>query len=370
MFIEMDNFGLMVIIELDLSARLLRAFRLGANRNAGWHWNGWLDELRMSFTLESPDSILASYESQRPDGNFYSSQPVVGPPLFIDGQVAEGYANDSNLSYLIKVFPSAVSFSAVGLPAGILLNSSTGEISGVPLQGGTYNVTITASNSSGQDQGVLVLSIVERSGFTHDVEFNCSAYSGSTLHDFPLLIRLDRSVNNFSLKSFASTKCFDLRFYDQQARELEYEIDEINDSNGSVDAWVKVKDFNSSTVISAYWGNPTLAATPPVYSNDGSTWSNGFRGVWHLRAIDKVKVLTDSSLYRNHASDEFGFGDSGIVGSGRTLAGGVEKFLRVPSAYSVDDLHEKSYTFSSWIRLGESPAFKSREFRVWFGFFN
>ncbi|MDG0963632.1 MAG: putative Ig domain-containing protein, partial [Opitutales bacterium] len=337
----------------------VESFRLGANRNAGWHWNGWLDELRMSFTLESPDSILASYESQRPDGNFYSSQPVVGPPLFIDGQVAEGYANDSNLSYLIKVFPSAVSFSAVGLPAGILLNSSTGEISGVPLQGGTYNVTITASNSSGQDQGVLVLSIVERSGFTHDVEFDCSAYSGTTLHDFPLLIRLDRSVNNFSLKSFASAKCYDLRFYDQQARELEYEIDEINDSNGSVDAWVKVKDFNSSTVISAYWGNPNLALTPPVYCNDGSTWSNGFRGVWHLRTIDEVKVLTDSSLYRNHASDEFGFGDSGIVGSGRTLAGGVEKFLRVPSAYSVDDLHEKSYTFSSWIRLGESPPSKA-----------
>ena len=339
----------------------VESFRLGANRNAGWHWNGWLDELRMSFTLESPDSILASYESQRPDGNFYSSQPVVGPPLFIDGQVAEGYANDSNLSYLIKVFPSAVSFSAVGLPAGILLNSSTGEISGVPLQGGTYNVTITASNSSGQDQGVLVLSIVERSGFTHDVEFNCSAYSGSTLHDFPLLIRLDRSVNNFSLKSFASTKCYDLRFYDQQARELEYEIDEINDSNGSVDAWVKVKDFNSSTVISAYWGNPNLALTPPVYCNDGSTWSNGFRGVWHLRAIDEVKVLTDSSLYRNHASDEFGLGDSGIVGSGRTLAGGVEKYLRVPSAYSVDDLHEKSYTFSTWIRLGESLPSKAED---------
>ena len=66
-------------------------------------------------------------------------------------------------------------------------------------------------------------------------------------------------------------------------------------------------------------------------------------------------------MYRNHASDEFGFGDSGIVGSGRTLAGGVEKYLRVPSAYSVDDLHEKSYTFSTWIRLGESPPSKAED---------
>ena len=135
---------------------VVETFRLGANRGAGWHWNGWLDELRMSFALESPDSILASYESQRPDGNFYSSQSVVGPPLFIVGQMAEGYANDSNLSYFVKVFPSASSFSAVGLPAGISLNSSTGEISGIPLQGGTYNVTITANNNSGSGRSCLI----------------------------------------------------------------------------------------------------------------------------------------------------------------------------------------------------------------------
>ena len=337
----------------------VESFRLGSNRNGGWYWDGWLDEVRMSFSLESADSILASYESQRPDGNFSGMQPVIGPPLLIDGQVAEGYANDSNLSYFVRVFPSATSFSAVGLPAGILLNSATGELSGVPLQGGTYSITITASNSSGQDQGVLTLSVVERTGFSHKVDFNCSAYTGSTLEDFPLLIRLDRSVTNFSLKSFASKDCNDLRFYDQLARELEYEIDEINDLNGSLSVWVKAKDFNSSTLISAYWGNPTMAASPPLYSGNGSTWSNGFRGVWHFRSFEGIEVLTDSSLYRNHAYDEFGFGDNGIVGTGRSLAGGVEKFIRVPSAFSMDDLHEKSFTFSTWIKLDEAPPSKA-----------
>ena len=157
------------------------------------------------------------------------------------------------------------------------------------MQGGTYNITVTASNSSGQDQGILTLSIVERTGFTHQVDFNCSAYSGTTLQDFPLLIRLDRSVTNFSLKSFASNNCNDLRFYDQHARELEYEIDEINDANGSLSVWVKAKELNSSTFISAYWGNPTLAQFPPVYSGDGSTWTNGFRGVWHMRSFEELK---------------------------------------------------------------------------------
>ena len=34
----------------------------------------------------------------------------------------------------------------------------------------------TATNSFGEDQGVLSLSIIERSGFSHRVDLNCSAY--------------------------------------------------------------------------------------------------------------------------------------------------------------------------------------------------
>ena len=72
-------------------------------------------------------------------------------------------------------------------------------------------------------------------------------------------------------------------------------------------------------------------------------------------------MLTDSSVYRNHAYDDYGIGDTGIVGSGRTLSGGVEKFLRVPSAFSLDDLHEKSFTFSTWIKLDEAPPSKAED---------
>ena len=71
--------------------------------------------------------------------------------------------------------------------------------------------------------------------------------------------------------------------------------------------------------------------------------------------MDKIDVLTDSSVFRNHAEDEFGYGDGAVIGAGRFLSGGVEKFLRVPSSYSIDDLHEESFTFSSWIQIQEEP---------------
>ena len=71
--------------------------------------------------------------------------------------------------------------------------------------------------------------------------------------------------------------------------------------------------------------------------------------------------LTDSSVFRNHAYDEFGLGESGVVGAGRSLAGGVEKYLRVPSSFSMDDIQEKSFTFSTWIKLDEAPPAKAED---------
>ena len=80
-----------------------------------------------------------------------------------------------------------------------------------------------------------------------------------------------------------------------------------------------------------------------------------------MRSFEGIEVLTDSSLYRNHALDELGFGEKGIVGSGRSFAGGVEKFLRVPSAFSIDDLQEKSFTFSTWLKFDETLPTKAED---------
>ena len=41
-------------------------------------------------------------------------------------------------------------FSAVGLPAGLSINSATGEISGSPVQDGEYQVTIILENEYGK----------------------------------------------------------------------------------------------------------------------------------------------------------------------------------------------------------------------------
>ncbi|MEC7400726.1 MAG: DUF2341 domain-containing protein, partial [Verrucomicrobiota bacterium] len=260
------------------------AFKVGASRYQGNWWKGLLDEFRIGLFMESSDSILASYQSQNPSGagSFASLSDVSGPPIILGGQLAEGYANDANrsFSYLIKTYPVADSFTVVGLPPGLDFNQSTGRISGVPLQGGSYQITVTADNAYGSDQGNVDLRFASLIGFSHSATFDFSGYDGNqTLLDFPTYLTLDSSIDNFSLKSFSSKEFHDLRFFDNQGRELNYEIDLIQPDSNQLTVWVQVKEMNASNTISAHWGNPNLADSVPLYSVDGSTWSNEYRGV-------------------------------------------------------------------------------------------
>ena len=46
-------------------------------------------------------------------------------------------------------------------------------------------------------------------------------------------------------------------------------------------------------------------------------------------------TLTDSTFYRNHAVDNFGFTEeNGILSTGRSFFGGTNQTIKVPSSYS------------------------------------
>ena len=64
----------------------------------------------------------------------------------------------------------------------------------------------------------------------------------------------ERLITRFSHSSFADSAIGgDLRFFDEQNRELIHEIDEWN-SSGETTAWVQVKDLGENSKVFAYWG--------------------------------------------------------------------------------------------------------------------
>jgi len=62
-------------------------------------------------------------------------------------------------TYQITANDGPTSFAASGLPFGLSINSATGLISGTDLTAGTYDVTLTATNSLGSNTSALTLTV-------------------------------------------------------------------------------------------------------------------------------------------------------------------------------------------------------------------
>lgn len=82
----------------------------------------------------------------------------VSAPVITSSLTASGNQG-SSFTYTIAATNTPTSYNATGLPAGLSINTTTGEISGVPTVSGSFNITITATNGIGFDNQTLVLTL-------------------------------------------------------------------------------------------------------------------------------------------------------------------------------------------------------------------
>lgn len=76
---------------------------------------------------------------------------------------------------------SPTSWVALGLPAGVTINTSTGKITGAATEAGVYNVTLTATNGDGTSAPLFVAMGIESSIYEPDgsVEINLDWLTGA-----------------------------------------------------------------------------------------------------------------------------------------------------------------------------------------------
>ena len=85
--------------------------------------------------------------------------PAGYPPVITSTLTASG-TTTSQFTYNITATGTAtITFNATGLPAGLFFSGST--ISGTPSNAGVSNITLTATNSFGNDSKVLVLTVAQ-----------------------------------------------------------------------------------------------------------------------------------------------------------------------------------------------------------------
>ena len=91
-------------------------------------------------------NVLFGAEVVRPEAiiKLVSDLPVVTAGTFDGGTHSSSYSQTTAFSGT-----NVVSFEAVGLPAGLSINESTGAVTGTPTKAGSYDVTIYGLDAQG-----------------------------------------------------------------------------------------------------------------------------------------------------------------------------------------------------------------------------
>ncbi len=189
----------------------------------------------------------------------------------------------------------------------------------------------------------MVEAIEPQYAFAHEVGVAFTGYSGgSTLSDFPVLVRLSPNIPGFSYADFAIASGGDLRFFDAVGRLLPHEIDTWN-TNGVSSVWVKVPSLTASTAITAKYG-----CEAPPDNDPGSVWSNGYVGVWHLGESDLPlrESSETSSDFASKSGSTITFAAPGVVGGSVDFSGGVNNSV-VASDHDALDGFSK-FTIELW----------------------
>ncbi len=167
----------------------------------------------------------------------------------------------------------------------------------------------------------------------------------TSVHDFPLLVRLHRDYFDFSQ---AKGKGEDLRFSSSNGERLAYQIEQWEPSTGAASIWVRMPKIDgfSQQEIKIHWGNSDAASE----SNGMAVFnaSNGYLSVWHMHGAVEDSVGTLPS------NDSGTIATPGMIGGARHLTGqkgifGGDKIANYPSGAS-------SHSTEAWFRAERSNA--------------
>ncbi|MCP4709590.1 MAG: DUF2341 domain-containing protein, partial [Planctomycetes bacterium] len=197
------------------------------------------------------------------------------------------------------------------------------QVSGIDLDVGDNVITVFATNQFGIMDNDSV-TITREPVYQLQITFtNCPG--SEVLTNFPALIRLNTSIDDFVYNSFLSTNGYDIRFWDASLKiALNYEIEKW-DAGGDSYIWVQIPVFTNNSSIWATWRDENDQDQATCTTN-GATWDDTFEAVWHMSEINPE----DSSVNNHH-----GVNGGNVDGPG--IADGAQFFDGISNEVKIND---------------------------------
>jgi alpha-tubulin suppressor-like RCC1 family protein len=129
-----------------------------------------------SYAAYASNSAGTSYSAT---GTFTTLPPA---PVITSAATASGTYRSAISAYTITASNTPTSFNATGLPSGLTVNTSTGEISGTPtaVTGSPFSVTISATNAGGTGSATLTFTVNQRTLTVTGTTAANKTYDGAT----------------------------------------------------------------------------------------------------------------------------------------------------------------------------------------------
>ena len=236
---------------------------------------------------------------------------------------------------------------------GITVATATGGITGVP-----KCLQRNWELRPGADGHSLVLfyvgaadGTVDEGAYGKKIVMEVAGYAGSTLTNFPVLVRLSTGIARFSYSDFRLPRGGDLRFTDADGKLIPHEIDTW-DEGGTSCVWAKVPALAAGTRIVALYD----CAQPDTPSAE-SVWDGDYVGVWHLgeSALPLKESSGASSDFTSQSGTGIGYAADGIVGGsvdfGAPLGG---RGVNAPDHDALDGFTQ--CTFEAWTFVTNRPT--------------
>ncbi|AWI07866.1 hypothetical protein CKA38_00080 [Ereboglobus luteus] len=132
-----------------------------------------------SALIDAGIDVGLPYAGLAPDiGAHENTAPVITSEL--TASAAQGVA----FTYTITALNDATGYAAASLPAGLVIDTTTGVISGTPTVAGLFNVTLSATNEQGTATATLTLTITAPTApiFTGGDEININGVAGASFN--------------------------------------------------------------------------------------------------------------------------------------------------------------------------------------------